>query len=55
MIEFSVIVHPGSRSPYTSKVYAVDNVRDRFLTVDGDGCFEWVDTDDCMLDEEDDE
>lgn len=34
---------------HKSKVYDIDANRDRFLVVDDDGNFKWVDTDDCKL------
>lgn len=33
----------------TSKVYAIDTTRDRFLIVNACGEFLWVDTKDCMI------
>lgn len=33
----------------TSKVYAIDPTRDRFLIVNACGEFLWVDTKDCMI------
>lgn len=35
--------------PHKSKVYAIDTTRDRFLVVDEDGHFEWVETEDCEI------
>lgn len=52
MVEFYVVVHPTTIRAYTSKVYAVDSERDRFLVTDKNGWFEWVDINDCALDEE---
>lgn len=34
---------------HPSKVYYIDANRDRFLVVNEDGFFKWVDTDDCKL------
>lgn len=34
---------------HRSKVYHIDANRDRFLIVDDNGNFRWVDTDDCKL------
>ena len=34
---------------HSSKVYYIDTNRDRFLIVDDDGNFRWIDTDDCKL------
>lgn len=36
----------------TSKVYAIDTTRDRFLIVTDDGWFKWVPTDECRVCEE---
>lgn len=36
----------------TSKVYAIDTNRDRFLVATAYGKFLWVDTRDCTLEEE---
>lgn len=36
----------------TSKVYAIDTTRDRFLIVNACGEFLWVDTKDCTIVEE---
>lgn len=36
----------------TSKVYAIDTNRDRFLVVTPYGKFLWVDTRDCILEKE---
>lgn len=34
---------------HKSKVYDIDTNRDRFLVVNEDGFFKWVDTDDCKI------
>lgn len=34
---------------HKSKVYDIDTNRDRFLVVNEDGFFRWVDTDDCKI------
>lgn len=40
------------RHYFTSKVYAIDSLRDRFLVADADGDFYWVDIKYCELKEE---
>ena len=52
MVEFYVVVYPDTLRAYTSKVYAVDSARVRFLVADEDGWFEWVHIGDCKLIEE---
>ena len=43
------IIFDGEYYPIRAKVYAIDNVRDRFLVVDDDGYFEWVETHGCKI------
>lgn len=50
MKDFKVYYNGGwSDYPIESEVYAIDAQRDRFLIVDTDGYFKWVDTEDCKL------
>lgn len=36
---------------FSSKVYAIDSLRDRFLVADADGDFHWVDIKNCELED----
>jgi hypothetical protein len=40
---------------YVSEVYCIDSVRDRFLVVNDAGNFVWVKTEDCKLEDSEDE
>lgn len=51
MLNFEVYYEWGSYCG-TSKVYAIDTTRDRFLVVNAHGEFLWVDTKDCTIVEE---
>lgn len=47
--ELNVCWYDAYDCPHKSKVYAIDTTRDRFLVVDEDGHFEWVETEDCEI------
>lgn len=51
MLDFKVYYDDGDYCG-TSKVYAIDNNRDRFLIVNVHDKFIWVDTRDCTLEKE---
>ena len=51
MLEFKVYYDNGDCCG-TSKVYAIDTNRDRFLVITPSGHFLWVRTEDCQLEEE---
>lgn len=46
-------MNPISLQTYTSKVYAIDTARDRFLVVNDSGHFTWIPISSCMLRPED--
>lgn len=48
MLKFKIYYDDGDYC-CTSKVYAIDTVRDRFLIVNSYGKFIWVNTKDCYL------
>ena len=43
------VEYDGSYSVIVSEVYAVDSTREKFLIVDRNGRFKWVDCDDCTI------
>lgn len=52
MLNFEVCYDDGNYFG-TSKVYAIDTVRDRFLVVNAHGDFLWANTEDCIIKKED--
>lgn len=48
-MNITVIWYDDYDNEHTSRVYAIDSVRDRFLVVDDNEFFNWADTKDCKL------
>ena len=54
MTNFKVVWFDEYDDQHVSRVYCIDSVRDRFLVVN-DGNFVWVKTEDCKLEDNEDE
>lgn len=55
MANFTVVWFDDYDCPQVSKVYFVDSMRDRFLVVNDAGNFIWVKTEDCKLEDSENE
>lgn len=49
MFEFYIVINEGCWCEHTSKVYAIDENRNRFLIYNRHDEFEWIDFEDCKL------
>lgn len=55
MANFKVVWFDEYYDPHVSAVYFIDSVRDRFLVINDAGNFVWVKTEDCKLEDSEDE
>lgn len=55
MVNFKVVWFDEYYDPHVSAVYCIDTVRDRFLVINDAGNFIWVKTEDCKLEDSEDE